>query len=235
MNQLNTNKMKKLIIYFSILLLVPMGYSTGIKIQRGERFKTDYAIGLFGGVNFSTFDFHKSNGQRDNGYDFIRGNNYGINFIISNGYHVFRPELSFHKNGAKYIYDGIPMQWETSYFNVNLTYLFNLVRSKYDFLGFGAAPYSIRVGASLGFNYMTSGIQTNGETQISIVQSGSLLRYDLTASGITTFGVKLTDLLAVNVEYRFNFGLLQIEMGTTNQKTHNLYHTFVVAIYHKLQ
>ena len=60
-------------------------------------------------------------------------------------------------------------------------------------------------------------------------------RYDVTASALTTFGVKLTDLLAINVEYRFNYGLLQIEKSSNNQKTHNLYHTFVIAIYHRLQ
>jgi hypothetical protein len=227
--------MKKLIIYFSILFLVPVGFSNGIGFQRGERFKTDYAIGLFGGVNFSTFEFRNSSGQRDNGYDFIRGANYGVNFIISNGYHVFRPEISFHKNGAKYIYNNIPVQWETSYLNVSGTYLFNLIRSKYDFLGFGAAPYSVRIGASIGFNYLTNGIQSIGENQISLVHSTAFVRYDVSAAAITTFGVKLTDLLAINVEYRFNYGLLQIEGKDSDQKTHNLYHSFVVAIYHRLQ
>lgn len=227
--------MKKLIIYFSILLFIPMSFSTGIAGFRGERFKTDYAIGLFAGVNFSTFEFRNSLGQRDNGYDFLRGSNYGVSFIISNGYHVFRPELSIHKNGAKYIYNQTPIQWETSYLNLNFTYMFNMIRSKYDFLGFGAAPYSVRIGASLGFNYLTNGIQYVGEDQISLIHSNSMSRYDVTASALTTFGVKLTDLLAINVEYRFNYGLLQIEKSSNNQKTHNLYHTFVIAIYHRLQ
>lgn len=227
--------MKKLIIYFSILLLIPMSFSNGRTSFRGERFKTDYAIGLFGGVNFSTYEFRNSLGQRDAGYDFLRGSNYGISFIISNGYHVFRPELSIHKNGAKYIYNQTPIQWETSYLNLNLTYMFNMIRSKYDFLGFGAAPYSVRIGASLGFNYLTNGIQYVGEDQISLIHSNSMSRYDVSASALATFGVKLTDLLAINVEYRFNYGLLQIEKSSNNQSTHNLYHTFIIAIYHRLQ
>lgn len=227
--------MKKLIIYFSILLFIPMSFSTGIPGFRGERFKTDYAIGLFAGVNFSTYEFKNSSGVRDDAYDFLRGSNYGISFIISNGYHVFRPELSIHKNGAKYIYRNIPVQYETSYLNLNFTYMFNLIRSKYDFLGFGAAPYSVRIGASFGFNYLTNGIQYVGENQYSLIHSNTMLRYDVSASALATFGVKLTDLIAINAEYRFNYGLLQIEKSSNNQKTHNLYHTFVVAIYHRLQ
>lgn len=227
--------MKKLVIFAAILLMVTSLSAEEITFQRSERFKTDYAIGLFAGVNFSTFQFTNSLGVRDREYDFQRGSNYGFSFIISNGYHVFRPELSFHKNGAKKILNGIPIQYETSYLGLNVTYLFNMIRSKYDFLGFGAAPYSIRIGASLGFNYLTNGIQNVGENQYSLIHSNTLSRYDLTGGLITTFGVKLTDLLAINVEYRFNYGLLQIEKSTNNQKTHNLYHTFVLAIYHRLQ
>lgn len=227
--------MKKLVIFAAILLMVTSLSAEEITFQRSERFKTDYAIGLFAGVNFSTFQFTNSDGVRDREYDFQRGSNYGFNFIISNGYHVFRPELSFHKNGAKKILNGIPIQYETSYLGLNVTYLFNMIRSKYDFLGFGAAPYSIRIGASLGFNYLTNGIQNVGENQYSLIHSNTLSRYDLTGGLITTFGVKLTDLLAINVEYRFNYGILQIEKSTNNQKTHNLYHTFVIAIYHRLQ
>lgn len=227
--------MKKLLIFLLILLTVPPAFSEGITFQNKERFKTDYAIGLFGGINFSTFTFKNSLGVRDRGYDFQRGSNYGVNFIISNGYHVFRPELSLHKNGAKYILNGIPIDYETTYLGLNITYLFNMIRSKYDFLGFGAAPYSIRVGASLGFNYLTHGIQNVGENQYSMIHSNVISRYDLTGGLLTTFGVKLTDLIAVNVEYRFNYGILQIEKSSNNQETHNLYHSVVVAIYHRLQ
>lgn len=233
--------MKKLFVFILLLLLIPKGFSGGSifdidgRIKKAESFKIDYAIGLFGGLNFSTYQFTTSDGQRDRNYDYIRGSNYGLSLIIAKGYHQFRPELSFHKGGAMYIYKNTPITWETSYLSAHIAYMFNLVRSRYDFTGRGnAAPYSIRIGLALGFNYLASGTQTIGEQKVSLTATNAISRFDVNISPLATFGIRLTNLLAFNIEYRFNYGMLQIERNSPSQKTHNLYHSLLVAIYHKL-
>jgi len=233
--------MKKLIVYILLLLLIPRGFGGGSifdidgRIKKAETYRVDYAIGLFGGVNFSKFQFTNSAGQIDRDYEYIRGANYGLSFIIAKGYHQFRPELSFHKGGARYIYNSIPITWETSYFSAHMAYMYNIVRSRYDFTGRGnAAPYSIRLGLAFGFNYLTAGTQSVGENKISLTGTNAISRFDVNVSPLVTFGVRLTNLLAFNIEYRFNYGMLQIERNSPTQKTHNLYHSLLVAIYHKL-
>lgn len=233
--------MKKLFVYILLLLLIPRGFSGGSifdidgRIKKAESFKIDYAIGLFGGLNFSTYSFQNSSGEYDRNYDYIRGSNYGLSLIIAKGYHQFRPELSFHKGGARYIYNNTPITWETSYLSAHFAYMFNVVRSRYDFTGRGnAAPYSIRIGLAVGFNYLASGIQTIGQKEVSLTGTNAISRFDVNISPLATFGIRLTNLLAFNIEYRFNYGMLQIERNSPTQKTHNLYHSLLVAIYHKL-
>lgn len=233
--------MKKFCVYLLLLILIPSGFSSGsifdmdARVRNLERRRVDYALGLFGGLNTSKFVFTNSSGQKDKNYDYVNGINFGINLIISSGFNQFRPEISFHKGGAKNISNSKPINWETSYISANIGYLLNVIRSRYDFWGAGnAAPYSIRIGASVGFNYMTNGVQSIGENKVSLIYTNAFSRFDVNASAIATFGIRLTNLLAFNVEYRFNYGLLQIEKISPTQKTHNLYHSFLLAIYHKL-
>jgi hypothetical protein len=225
-----------------LLFFIQIGYSSNSffeldsRIRTSEKRRTDYAIGLFGGINSSKFLFINSTGQQDKNYDYIGGSNFGVNLVIASGFHQFRPEISFHKAGAKYVdnYNN-HATYETSYMGVNLGYLLNVVRSRYDFMGAGnAAPYSIRLGVLLGFNYMINGSQIiNENIEISLIRSNAFSRFDINASGIVTFGIRLTNLLAFNVEYRFNYGMIQIEKDPS-QKTHNLNHSFLLALYHKL-
>ena len=234
--------MKKVFVFGFLLLFIFNGYSSisifdiDSRVLRSEKRRTDFALGLFGGLNSSKFVFIQSTGQQDKNYDYITGSNYGINLVIASGFHQFRPEISFHKGGAKYIGpDNNHALYQTSYVNVNFGYLLNIIRSRYDLMGAGnAAPYSIRIGVLVGFNYMLNGTQTiNDYTEISLIRSNSFSRFDINTSGILTFGIRLTNLLAFNVEYRFNYGMLQIEKDPL-QKTHNLHHSFLLAIYHKL-
>jgi len=230
--------MKRGFVLLVLVLFIFNGYSSGSifdidsRMLKSERRRVDYALGLFGGLNSSKFVFFQSSGQQDKNYEYVSGSNFGINLVIASGFHQFRPEISFHKGGAKYIGSGNNHAvYQMSYFNVNFGYLLNVIRSRYDFMGAGnAAPYSIRIGVLVGFNYLLNGTQTiNDYTEISLIRSNAFSRFDLNTSGIITFGIRLTNLLAFNVEYRFN----QIEKDPL-QKTHNLNHSFLLAIYHKL-
>lgn len=133
-----------------LLLLIPSGFSSGsifdmdARVVKSEARRTDYALGLFGGINSSKFLFTNSSGKRDKDYEYINGVNFGMNLIIASGFNQIRPEISYHKSGAKYIYNMTPIKWETSYVSANVAYLLNVIRSRYDFMGAGnAAPYSV--------------------------------------------------------------------------------------------
>lgn len=178
-------------------------------------------INLVGGRNFSTFIFKDSGGNKDKMLDYEALSTFGINFNLTAGRHILRPELSFRQAGAKSDYDGIALSWKMNYFDVNLAYLYNVLNSE----RFVVAP-----GIGLGAGYMLSGEQYIGSTRYSITDNKSLKPFDFGFQGLAHFRANITDNLAVSLEYRFGMGITQIENDMNSQKSRNLYHGALLGI-----
>ena len=127
---------------------------------QGQMKLTD--INLVGGRNFSTFSFKDSEGSKDKTLNYAGLNTFGINFNLTAGRHILRPELSFRQAGAKSDYDGIALSWKMNYLDVNLAYLVNVLNSE----RFVVAP-----GIGLGAGYMLNGEQYIGSTRYSITDT----------------------------------------------------------------
>jgi hypothetical protein len=178
-------------------------------------------INLLGGRNFSTFLFKDSEGNKDKTLDYEALSTFGINFNLSNGRQILRPELSFRQAGAKTDYEGIALSWKMNYLDVNLAYLVNVLNSD----RFVVAP-----GLGLVTGYMLTGEQYIGCTRYSITDTKALRPLDFCFQGLAHFRANITENLALSLEYRFGLGMTQIENDINAQKSRNLYQGAMLVI-----
>jgi hypothetical protein len=178
-------------------------------------------INLFGGRNYSTFSFKDSDGTKDQTLNYVGLNTFGINFNLTAGRHILRPEISFRQAGAKSDYEGIPLSWKMNYLDVNLAYLVNVLKSE----RFVVAP-----GIGLGAGYMLNGEQYIGSTRYSITDTKSLKSFDFCFQGLTHFRANITENLTVSLEYRFGMGITQIENDVNAQQSRNIYQAALLGI-----
>jgi hypothetical protein len=204
--------MNKIITLFTLTFAFNFGFAQNMQL-------TD--INLVGGRNFSTFLFKDSEGNKDKTLDYEALSTFGINFNLSAGRHILRPELSFRQAGAKSDYDGIALSWKMNYLDVNLAYLVNVLNSE----RFVVAP-----GLGLGAGYMLTGEQYIGSTRYSITDTKALRSFDFGFQGLAHFRANVTDNLAVSLEYRFGMGITQIENDVNAQKSRNLYQGALLGI-----
>jgi hypothetical protein len=186
---------------------------------QGQMKLTD--INLVGGRNFSTFSFKNSEGSKDQKLNYVGLNTFGVNFNLTAGRHILRPELSFRQAGAKSDYEGIPLSWKMNYLDVNLAYLVNVLNSE----RFVVAP-----GVGLGAGYMLNGEQYIGSTRYSITDTKALKPFDFGFQGLAHFRANITDNLSLSLEYRFGMGITQIENADNAQKSRNIYQAALLGI-----
>jgi hypothetical protein len=203
-------KLKLLLVFVSL----SVQWSFSQQMQLSE-------INLIGGRNFSTFSFKDSDGAKDQTLDYVGLNTFGINFNLTSGRHILRPELSFRQAGAKSDYDGIPLAWKMNYLDVSLAYLVNVLNSD----RFVVAP-----GIGLGAGYMLNGEQYIGNTRYSITDTKSLKSFDFCFQGLTHFRANLSENISLSLEYRFGMGITQIENDMNAQQSRNIYQAALLGI-----
>jgi hypothetical protein len=178
-------------------------------------------INLVGGLNFSTFIFKDSGGEKDKTLDYEALSSFGINFNFITSRHILRPELSFRQAGAKSDYDGLALSWKMNYLDINFAYLINVINSE----RFLVAP-----GIAFGAGYMLTGEQYIGSKRYSITDNKSLKTFDLGFQGLAHFRANITDNLSLSLEYRFGMGITQIENNDTEQKSRNMYNSALLGL-----
>jgi len=175
---------------------------------------------LIGGERFSSYVFHNSSQQKSNDIGYVMYNTFGINAELNLNRNIIRPGISFYQAGAKTLNSGTNINWRTSHLAFNLSYLY----SAYD-----GKVFSLRPGLGFGFNYMLSGDQTIGSTRLNIITEKSLKRFDIEAFVSLNAKFQVTSLFSVGAEYRFGYGLLQIETDP-QQKTSNINHCLLLNL-----
>ncbi len=208
--------MHKFTTVLAFLFLVCFSHSQNMKL-------TD--INLIGGRNFGTFIFTDSQGNKDKTLDYEALSTFGVNFNLTSGRNILRPELSFRQAGAKSDYEGLAMSWKMNYLDVNFAYLFNVLNSE----RFVVAP-----GIGLGAGYMLTGEQYIGSTRYSIIDSKSLKSFDFGFQGLAHFRANVTENFSISIEYRFGMGITQIENDINAQKSRNLYNAALLGVGIKL-
>lgn len=178
------------------------------------------AVELNAGINYSSFLFTNSDGERDQQYDFASRSNFGVNFILSKNKHIFRPSLNMRQGGAQTTLDNKSVNWKTNYVDVSVAYLYRVLNLE---------RFSIAPGIGFYGGYMLNGYQNIGTTRYSLTDQEALNPIDFGLQGVSNFTLQVTESFTFGLDYRFGYGLAQIEEDE-GQKTSNMYHSVLLGI-----
>jgi hypothetical protein len=96
----------------------------------------------------------------------------------------------------------------------------------YLYIAIEKESFSLSPGFILNANYMMNGEQMIGSNSYNITEQDLLKPFDLVASLTLNSRFKVTDNLYINFDYRYGFGLIDVEnvAGDENEKTRNMGH-----------
>lgn len=185
----------------------------------------DIRLNLFYGKNATNFIFKEGSAKKATNYAF--GEFYGINLGIKvTRRQTLRPEINFYQAGAKSTFNNVPLNWKLDYIGVGSAYLVQII-------GKDSVKFNLSTGAFFSLDYLLKGNQAIGTTNYNIIRENSLERYNITSALLINGTYKVTESLFLNFEYRFNFGLNNIEKDQ-NEITKNIGNTGAVGISFKL-
>ena len=176
------------------------------------------------GKTFTSFMYEDAEGNTNENLSYRSGTSYSLNLGFKLGSkHMLRPELIYQQSGAKSTVNNAPLEWSLNYIGAGVGYLYKLLE-KESFLG--KEYFSLSPGLVLNANYMMSGEQTIGTNRFNITEQDLLKPIDIMASLTLNSRFKVTDNLYINFDYRYGFGLMDIENieGDENEKTRNMGH-----------
>jgi hypothetical protein len=203
----------------AILLTLILFGSSSIFSQK------DVRLNLFYGKNATNFIFKEGSANKVTNYVF--GDYYGLSLgIKATPRQSFRPEINFYQAGAKSTFNEIPLNWKLNYLGIGCAYLVKIV-------GKDSAKFNLSSGAFFSLDYLLKGQQSIGATNYNIIRENSLERYNIASAILLNGTYKVTESLFLNFEYRFNFGLNNIEKDQ-NEKTRNIGNTGAIGISFKL-
>lgn len=175
-------------------------------------------INLNIGKSFTSFMFEDAAGNPHENLSYRSGTTYSLNFRFKlRGKHLISPELIYQQSGAKSTVNHAPVEWSLNYIGAGLGYSYTALEME---------SFSLSPGIVLTANYMISGEQTIGANRFNITEQDLLKPFDLVASLTLNSRFKVTDNLFINFDYRYGFGLMNIENieGDVNEKTRNTGH-----------
>ncbi len=176
-------------------------------------------------VGKNTTKFLYAFGRETKPTQWINGNSYSlnVNFALAPK-HFLRPEVNYYQAGAKTTVDDLPLNWKLTYLGVGCGYLYNVLNKK---------TISLSPGAVVGVDYMTRGEQTIGVNRYDVIENNYLKKLNVSAGLLLNSRFKVTETLFLSFEYRFNFGLNQIEIDS-EEKTRNIGNVGLIGLSFKL-
>ena len=162
--------------------------------------------------------YEDSEGNANENLSYRSGSSYSLNLGFKIGTkHMLRPEVIYQQSGAKSTVNNAPVEWSLNYIGAGLGYFYIALEKE---------SFSLSPGLVLNANYMMSGEQTIGTNRFNITEQDLLKPFDLMASLTLNSRFKVTDNLYINFDYRYGFGLMDIENieGDENEKTRNMGH-----------
>ena len=212
--------MKKTIL-LSFVILSYLNFAQNTK-------KTTISGGFIFGKTLSNFTFKDSESTKDKELDAILGSMYGVNLLINlKEKHSIRPEVLFYQAGAKKTIDDINLNWNLNYLGLGLGYNYSLIKFYNS---------SFKIGCMLRADYLMKAEQTINDSRINLIEEKSFKKLDINANMNASLHFKLSEFSNLFVEYRYAFGINQIERdeNASSQKTFNKAHQGVLGINFKL-
>lgn len=179
------------------------------------------AIELTFGKTYSSFQFENSAGEKYGNYQYAALNNFGANFNLTADRHVLRPSLGFRQGGAKTTIETIPIDWKLNYLDLSVGYLFKVLDTE---------RLAISPGVALYGGYLMNGEQNVGDMRFPLAETEALKPFDFGVQGIVNGCFNVNEQLAISLEYRFGYGIAQIENDLQPQTANNIYHALVLGI-----
>jgi hypothetical protein len=204
------------LITLLVLVFVHKAHSQGLTFS---------AIELTFGNTYSSFQFKNSAGEKVGNYQYAGLNNFGLNFNLTADRHVLRPSLGFRQGGAKTTIETIPIDWKLNYLDLSVGYLFKALNTE---------RLAISPGVALYGAYLLNGEQKVGDMRFPLAETEALKPFDFGVQGIVNGCFNVNEQLAISLEYRFGYGLAQIENDLKPQTANNIYHALVLGIGFKL-
>ncbi len=174
------------------------------------------------GKNLTSFHYKNDSGVRDTNMSYKSGNQFEISFGIAlDSRHLIRPEIIFNEAGAKSSFQSIDVTWKMNYIGAGTSYLFKVIDKP---------TFSVSPGIRISFDYLLSGEQTIGMERYNVKKNDAFKVWDITAGANLNACYKVTEKLYLNMEYRFNSGLNQIEKKDVGEKTRNIAHSTLIGL-----
>ena len=180
--------------------------------------QTDSRIGLnlITGRTFSKFLFSAPCVDQNTRY--VNGNVFGggVDLNLKNENHLIC-ELIFQEAGAKSQAAENQINWRINYLGVGIGVSHKLMSRK---------NYTLSTGIITGIDYMLSGIQTMNQQNYDLKESEAFKIWNSRGSLFLDNIFDISENFSINLQYRFNQGLTQIEKKdqTQEQKTRNIGH-----------
>jgi hypothetical protein len=175
------------------------------------------------GKTFTSFMYEDSEGNPNENLNYRSGTSYSLNlgFKLGNK-HMLNPELIYQQSGAKSTINNTPVDWSMNYIGAGIGYLYTALEKE---------SFSLSPGLVMNANYMMSGEQTIGTNRFNITEQDLLKSIDIMATFTLNSRFKVTDNLYINFNYRYGFGLIDIEnIEDENEKTRNIGHMASIGL-----
>jgi hypothetical protein len=183
-------------------------------------------IELAFGNTFSSFQFKNSAGEKEGNYQFTALRNFGVNFNLTDHRHVLRPSLGFRQGGAKTTIEGIPVDWKLNYLDLSVGYFYKALKTE---------RLEISPGLALYGGYLLNGEQNVGEMRFQLAETKAINPFDFGVQGMVHSRFNVSEQFAISLEYRFGYGIAQIENDVQPQTSNNIYHALVIGVGFRLK
>ena len=199
--------MKKLLFLFIIF-----SFSDGF----AQRFE------ICAGRNFSIFKYEDASGNTDTNLTYRKGLFYSLGYVKQVGSrHLISPDVYFIEAGADSKILGEPMEYRLSYVGLAVSYAYEIVdRNRYSFSS----------GVAAGYDHLLKGTQSVGREQYDLLKEKALKPNDLNLSLLAAGRFMITESMFFTLEYRFRYGLTQIENSNQGETTHNMGHLASIGL-----
>jgi hypothetical protein len=156
------------------------------------------------GKTFSNFMF-KGPGGRYNTMS-LSGNTYSLSAGIDIGkveyLHWVRPEITYYEVNARSLFENVATNWEIKYFGAGVSYLLEVINKE---------RFCLSPGFNLNLSYMIRGQQSIGELTYNLRKERYLSMWNFQGGPLINSRLEINKKLSLFLEYRFAFGLNQIE------------------------
>ena len=203
-----------------IFLSIVIGFSCSYGMS--QRYLSHSHIGISFGQAMTNFTFIDSDGNKADDLKFVARNSVNFNYSYSiKNQHLLRAEIGYRGAGSRANYFDFDTEWKLNYADFGGAYFFNILSNDKLFL----AP-----GIGINASFLISGEQNIGPHKFDVRESKAFKSMDLTASAVTHFRAMLTNDVWFSFEYRFGYGIFNIENDVTEQTTRNLSHCALIGI-----